>query len=103
MASLAVAEGKKASTATSLFSFFLSELILVKEGTIYVINKRVCMINHQKDTIFKEASDFHETMGRELADISQVAILGIISTHSNDLIIFLSLINQTISIFLNLK
>lgn len=53
------------------------------------------IFKQKQDTVFKEALYFSKTMRRELRDVIVVAVLGIISTHCNDFIIFLSLFNKT--------
>lgn len=46
-------------------------------------------------TIFKEATDFIKAVGRQLLEIGQVTIFGIINTNCNYLIIFLTLVAET--------
>lgn len=98
----AVSEGKKSSTATSLFSFFLSVHSL-KENTISrmklsnyqsiyrYVKSQLQPRNQRKDTFFKEAADFSKAVWGKLFDVSVVFVLWIISTNCNDLVVFLSL------------
>jgi hypothetical protein len=42
-------------------------------------------------TVFKEATNFIESVGRKLLQIRQVAVLRIVNTNCNYLVIFLTL------------
>lgn len=108
IASWAVFEGKNSLTATSLFSFFLSENCFCQETTLEMYlnqsfissidkkktKKTFLSLNLNKDTVFKKASDLSKTMRWKLWNVSVVPIFWIIGTNCNDLIIFLSLFHE---------
>lgn len=50
-----------------------------------------------KDTIFEETPNFSKTMRSKFIDVIVVHIFRIISTYSNDLVIFFPLFNQYFS------
>lgn len=102
-ASWAAFEGKKSFTATSLFSFFLSELFVKerkKKSLLFVPivhksslwNPKILLKKKKKHTVFKEAPDLSQPMRWKLSNVSVVSIFRIVSAYCNDLIILLSLV-----------
>lgn len=101
IASIAVSEGKKSSTATSLFSFFLSVQINFVKAEYSNLNLKFKFREKEKErkkesecinnTIFKETPNFSKAMRGKFFDVSVMLILWIISTDRDQLVIFLTL------------
>jgi hypothetical protein len=102
MASRAVLAGKNASTATSLFSFFLSKNILLRTITDVCMTNTIlygiCNLNHKtdyEDTVFKEAFNLLEAVRRQLTDVIVMTVFRIISTYCYFFVILLTLIKKS--------
>lgn len=102
-ASMASDAGRKSLTATCLFSFFLSVLLIKDFLWIITWKKKHSaqrldwidinrQFDYKKDTIFKKATDFGQTMWWQLLNVIKIPVLRVISTNSNYLIIFLTLL-----------
>lgn len=140
MAATADSAPRKSSTATSLFSFFLSvnqifarglnrlskqntrklSLILQNEGCMNHVGpalqkadkfhglKQICLRNillkfnalyynkcvWARLTILKKPTNLSQSVRREIFDVLEMAILGIISTNCNDFVIFFTLFKE---------
>ena len=55
-------------------------------------NQRLKEDEERTLTVFKETADLSQTMRRKLLDVIVMAILWIVSAHSNDLVVFLTLL-----------